>query len=130
MTTTKIAVALLAAALTLVGCGGDDDDDDATADTNSTTTTEAPSEDCLRLFRTADLTDNPEAYGPPLAESLTVCETVDQWITGLEEYPGALGITEARFIDPAVSLSASCGVDDFETPVCAEAVEDGLIPAP
>lgn len=122
---------VVAVALVLAGCGGDEDTTDNVDQTSSTTEQVAePSEDCLRNFRTASLTDNPDAYGPQLDESLTTCETVDQWIAGLKRYPEALGISGPEFVDAAIELRSVCTAEMATTPVCSEAIGNDLIPAP
>ncbi len=68
-------------------------------------------------------------YGPLFDESLSVCTTSEEWLQALRTHPGAIGLKGPEFVD-AISLASVCTLDVTETPVCADAVDQGLIPPP
>lgn len=106
-----IRAALGAALLALVaGCGGDND---------------SPSAECRDAMQTAAAEEDMEKASPLISASLSACESADEWLAALEEYPAAMGHAEAAEVGD-IDLRAACG-HGRGTPVCEDAVEDGRL---
>lgn len=104
------ALAALVLAVTLTACSDDEP---------------ALSEACETAMKAAaDETDSAKA-DPLIADTLSACTTADEWLDGVRAYPGVMGLNERAEIG-ATELQSACFVYE-DTPVCKDAVEQGLI---
>jgi hypothetical protein len=88
--------------------------------------TEQVSSNCDRAMREAAAETDPTAANPLIVDTLSACSTADEWLAGLREHPGAMGLTErAEFSDER--LRAPCYGNEA-TPVCRDAAEGGRLP--
>lgn len=104
---------VLVVASLLAACGGVDSID-------------APSAECIELMHEAEaapIVADREVQA--LVDSLTACETADQWLEGIRQVPGAMGLTERAEIGD-LDLQVVCYGHE-ETPVCKDAAEDGRL---
>lgn len=106
MTTHKalpfIVILLTAGGITACGESGD--------------TTSGPSNECLSAMSAAADETDPELADPLIQESAYACESPEEWEAALEEYPGAMGLTEQA--DVSGSINTVCYTVP-DAPACA-----------
>lgn len=80
---------------------------------------------CLAAMKKAAAETDPDRADPLIDKTLSACESAEDWLIGLREYPGAMGLTERADLgsDP---LEVPC-YNRPKTPVCTDAKRQGLI---
>ena len=63
---------------------------------------------------------------PKLTESLTVCSTAEEWLSGLRMYPGAMGLTDKADFG-TLSIQTPCYYYP-KTLVCKDARAKRMLP--
>ena len=84
-----------------------------------------PSAECRDAMQTAAAEEDMEKGSPLISASLSACESGEEWLAALEEYPAAMGHAEGAEVGD-IDLRAACG-HARGTPVCEDAVEDGRL---
>lgn len=95
--------------LGLSACGGGDDVSAA----------------CVESMETAAAEPDNIAAEPLIVDTLSACGSADEWLTALEEHPGAMGLTERAEIGD-LDLQSAC-YDNGDTPVCEDAASNGRL---
>lgn len=92
----------------------------------------AVSESCLADIKLADklnqtdVGQEPAPGDAPINASATDCATVDEWESALHQYPGALGLANASYLDPSTDVFALCAQSNASAPVCQDARSLGI----
>jgi len=68
---------------------------------------------------------NPDRTDPLIEKTLSLCESAEDWLIGLQEHPGAMGLTERADLG-SDTLKVPC-YNWPKTPVCTDAKRQGLI---
>lgn len=125
--------------LLVAGCGTDEREADS--DTQQTPSTPAepdsawegiegqrvtPSASCLVAMQAAADEPDSDRADTLIRTSLDECSGVDEWLSALDEHPGALGLTEHAVIG-ALDLRAACFPSPDST-VCQDANARGVTP--
>lgn len=79
---------------------------------------------CADAFATAAEVAGVDA-DEELAATLTACSTYEEWRNGLQDHPGALGLTEQANIEGPMEVRNVCF--DASGPVCEDARSQGVI---
>lgn len=113
------------------GCSSDPApiDDVSVPFEEETTTTEAAtlSSECSAAFAAAAAETNPAAADPLIVDTLSACQTADEWYAGLRESPAAFGLTDSAVIGQNdMELRNACYGNEDE-PVCVDAAEQNRI---
>ncbi|NWN88171.1 MAG: hypothetical protein HLX51_06465 [Micrococcaceae bacterium] len=113
MRTLKLLGASLAAGalLSLSACGSNDEAEASAA--------------CLDSMQTAAAETDPVAADPLIIETLSACETADEWLAALDEHPGAMAYTDDAEIDDSALITPCYAQPD--TPVCEDAEAQGRL---
>lgn len=87
---------------------------------------DAGTSECVASMRTAANETDSAAANPLILATLTACETADIWLAVLADYPGVMGM-QAGYTPAKIDLQAACR-NTKDTPVCADAFKQGLLP--
>lgn len=124
---------LSVAALLLSGCGSNGSNSqpiplDQIIDSESSEPEEdLASSKCRDALAAAARETRYERSEQLIVDSLSICQTADEWMEMLKAYPGAMGMTDESFINDDDFVFAC--FDNPQTAVCRDAVETGRMPA-
>jgi hypothetical protein len=87
----------------------------------------AVSAGCAAAFKAAEeeMVATEGGVDTALIQTGTDCPSVDEWLSALQDRPGAFGMTANASIDPQIELSALCW-PARDIPVCHDADSRGL----
>lgn len=134
---TRRGLTFLLATTLLVGCGDDppppsagltsaaDSSDQGEAGDARVWTSVPLSESCDDAMADAAAEPDSEAAEPLIAATLSSCFSVDEWFTGLEKHPAAMGLRDASYVQLDDVVIACHRYKD--TAVCEDAIERGLV---
>lgn len=71
--------------------------------------------------------DEPDstAAEPLITATLSECQSIDEWIGALRQFPAAMGLKDESFVDEISVQSACYGHES--TPTCSDAAARGML---
>lgn len=128
---------VLVMALLLAGCAGDDTAGAPAPTTDPPFTAPAGFEEpgsvavspgCAAAMSAAADEPDIDAAEPLIAATTEVCDSADEWVEALRQYPGAFGLTDDAVIT-TLELQIVCFDNDVDpsSPVCTDADAQGYL---
>jgi hypothetical protein len=80
---------------------------------------------CLEAMEAAASEPDPDRAEPLIIATLSKCTSAEDWLVGLREHPGAMGLTSSADLgSDSLIVPCSAGPD---TRVCSDATKRGLV---
>ena len=105
-----------------------DPDDGSLGTSNVETVPVEASETCRSAMQRAASEPSFEESERLLIETLSQCQTADEWLHVLKAHPGAIGVTDESFVTEDDFVLACW--DNVDHRVCQDAISTGRMPAP
>ena len=126
----SVAVVSVVLTATLAACSNDHDNtSDSTTAASATVTagSSSPSAACVEAMALAADEPDIDRADALITTTLSVCVSVDEWLSALRLHPAALGVADPDDVGE-VDVQAACGGDPLtaSTPVCRDAAARGL----
>ncbi len=111
---TVVGVVSLVLCASLTACGSSDGEGNT-----------GPTAACLASLKAADDLPIDVNANAAIAESLSACQTADEWLSALRVHPGAMGMADPTKIG-SLDLQVACN-KNMSTPVCEDAAARDLL---